>query len=217
MRRMIGIMGALALAGGVASANANNPQELSKQDQQFVNQAYSINAGEVKLGELAQKKGTTPDVKDYGRRLAEDHRLGLEQLQRAAQKDNIRLPTQLDQKHQELYQKLSQLSGPQFDQAYLEHMKEGHQEAIDTFQKEVDKGSHQNLKQYAQKQLPVLKAHKAIAKQNLKEEHEHEAAPTGTMPGTESPEQMQQQPLQPEPQPIRPEQQPTQPEQHQPY
>lgn len=218
MRRSIfimGIMGALVLAGGVASANANDQ---AAQDQQFVKKAYSINLGEVKLGELAQQKGTSPAVKDYAQRMVQDHQQALSDLRQAAQKDDVTLPTELAPKEQNLYKQLSQKSGPQFDQAYLQHMKAGHKEAIDTFQKEARNGTKPELKQYAQKTLPTLHTHEQLATQKVKQLEQEQAAPTTTMPGEQQGQPMEQQgqPVQPqEQQPIQPENpQPIQPQQN---
>lgn len=204
MRRIIGIIGALVLAGGVASARSD---QASAQDQQFVKKAYSINTAEVKLGNLALEKGTSPAVKDYGRRMVDDHQKALDQLRTAAKKDGMSLPTQLAPEQQQEYQQLSQQSGPQFDQAYLQHMKTGHKDAIQVFQKEADSGTKPNLKAYAEKVLPTLHTHEQLATQKVKQLQQQQPAPTGTMPGEQQPTPEQQQPMQP--QPMQPQQQPS--------
>ena len=59
---------------------------------------------------------------------------------------------------------MSQLSGKAFDRAYIQHMVSGHEHAIRAFADEVQHGQNQMLKGYAEKTLPTLKGHEAIAK-----------------------------------------------------
>lgn len=226
MRRIIGIIGALVLAGGVASAKGAGQQ--SMQDQQFLNKAYSINMGEVRTAELAQQKASSPQVKQYAQRLMKDHQKSLEDLRKAAQKDDMMLPTQIAPEQQQTYTQLSQLSGPQFDRAYLQDQQTGHQEAIQAFRQEADTGTSKNLKRYAQKTLPTLQEHQQMASQHMRQLEQQQPSPTGTMPGGQQqmpggqqqmPEQQQQMPGQPQQmpggqqQPMPEQQQPQQPPQ----
>ena len=55
-------------------------QPLSQQDRTFVEQAGAGSLAEADLGDLAVKKGATPAVKEFGRWMYTDHRIGCEQL-----------------------------------------------------------------------------------------------------------------------------------------
>ena len=57
------------------------------------------------------EKGMDPKVKDFGRMMVEDHGKANEELKGIARSKNIQLPTKLDDKHQELSDKLAKLSG----------------------------------------------------------------------------------------------------------
>ena len=59
---------------------------------------------------------------------------------------------------------MSKLSGEQFDKAYIDHMVTGHELAIGVFSKEAQFGKNAILKEYAQKELPMLQSHEGIAK-----------------------------------------------------
>ncbi|HEY2743680.1 MAG TPA: DUF4142 domain-containing protein [Polyangia bacterium] len=136
-------------------------------DRSFVDQAYSINEGEIELGKLAQKRGTTPQVVEFGQRMAGDHRVAQEQLRDVALADNLTLPHRLQAAELDLYKRLAQLHGQKFDDAYVEHMVSGHKGAIALFQEQADHGQNPQLRAYAEKELPMLRAHEAIAKRDL--------------------------------------------------
>ena len=50
-----------------------------------------INATEIAAGRLAQEKGTSDEVKDFGRKLVEDHQTADKKLVEFANKHNIML------------------------------------------------------------------------------------------------------------------------------
>ena len=79
-----------AVVTGVALAQQTEqprPQQqqataLSPGDKLFVDAAFDINQGEILLGKLAQEKGTTAAVKQYGARMEKDHTAALDDLAR---------------------------------------------------------------------------------------------------------------------------------------
>lgn len=58
----------------------------------FVKDAAEGSAMEIELGKLAQKKASSDAVKDFGKRMVEDHTKASEELKRAAAKANIPVP-----------------------------------------------------------------------------------------------------------------------------
>ena len=73
---------------------------------------------EVELGKLASEKGTDPKVKDFGKMMITDHGKANAELKSIAHSKNIELPSQLDAGHKALKDKLSKLSGKEFDSSY---------------------------------------------------------------------------------------------------
>lgn len=167
MRRTIHAV-ALAAAGafvlaGTAAARDSKSVVLSSQDQQFLTQAWGVSQSEVKLGKLAQDKGTSQQVKDFGKQLEADHNLASDQLKRIAKKANVDLPDALPIDKQQTIDRLSKLQGPAFDQAFLQQIASGHDQAIDLFQSQVQQGQNPDLVNFARTQLPTLKAHDDVA------------------------------------------------------
>ena len=59
----------------------------------FLKQAAEINLGEVQLGKLAEQKGNNPAIRDFGRRMVEDHTKAEDNLRRIAQQQGVTLPS----------------------------------------------------------------------------------------------------------------------------
>jgi len=132
-------------------------QKASKADQSFLKEAIEGDMAEVKVGQLAQEKGQSQDVKQFGQMLQQDHGQHLTQAQQQAQQIGVTAPTQPNAKQKAMYDKLSKLSGAQFDKAFAQGMVKDHKEDIAKYQKEAK--SKGPLAQFAQQTLPVLQKH----------------------------------------------------------
>jgi len=130
----------------------------------FVKEAAAGGMAEVKLGQLAQQKAASPYVKAFGQRMADDHGKVNDELHRLAADKNVPLPKGLDSKHQALYDRLSKLSGHQFDQTYMSEMVKDHKADIAEFQKAAHSSDPQ-VKAFASKTLPTLEDHLREAQQ----------------------------------------------------
>ena len=118
---------------------------------------------EVKLGQLAQDKGSNPMVKQFGARMVDDHGKANNKLKQAVG-SGMTLPSDVGPKEQATYDKLSKLSGTAFDKAYAADMVKDHQTDISEFQKEASSGKNPTLKSFASETLPVLQDHLKMAK-----------------------------------------------------
>jgi putative membrane protein len=133
-------------------------------DKKFVKEAAIGGMAEVELGKLAQQKASSDAVKQFGQKMVNDHSKANEELKAAATKDGLELPTELDKKHQKLMDKLSKLSGPEFDKAYIKNMVKDHKKDVSEFQDEASKGTMPGIKEFAQKTLPTLEQHLQMVK-----------------------------------------------------
>ena len=129
----------------------------------FLSTADQINLGEIQLGKLAEQKGNNPAVRDFGKRMVEDHTKLEEQLRSLAKSKGVTLPAQPAASVAALQQQLSNDSGAKFDQVYIQHMLSGHKQAIDTFENEIEHGRNTAFQSYAESALPVIQDHIRIA------------------------------------------------------
>jgi putative membrane protein len=143
--------------------------DASPQEQDFVNQASHINTAEIKLGTLAEKVSANSDVRDFAKLMVKDHEKLNKELKEAAEKENANLPSDLDQEHMDLYDKLSKLSGADFDKQYMSAMIKGHKKAIDTFESEAKDHSQTPVEIFAETTIPTLRMHAEMARTTGKE------------------------------------------------
>src|SRR5205823_1520372 len=115
-------------------------------DKDFLNKASQGGEAEVELGQLAADKASDPKVKDFGQRMVTDHGQANQKLQQIAQQSGVTPPTGLDPKDQSLKDRLSKLSGKQFDRVYMQNMVKDHQQDISDFQKEAQNGGSSAVK-----------------------------------------------------------------------
>jgi putative membrane protein len=150
---------ALALVGG-GIAVAGEP------DRGFVEKAAAGGMAEVKLANLAMDKGQTVEVKQFARKMLEDHNKANTELKQLAEKKGLSLPSQIDDKHRRVYDRLTKLSGVDFDREYMRVMTDDHDETVKLFKTEMQNGQDPELKSFAIKTLPTIEKHDEMAHMN---------------------------------------------------
>ena len=121
--------------GTAGDVDRNAP---SNGDKDFVNDLAIAGMAEVKLGMLATEKSTNARVKQFGQMMIADHTKAGDALKTIAMQHNIAVPAAIDEKHQELYDRLSKLQGAEFDREYANAMVEGHEGVVDQLESRVD-------------------------------------------------------------------------------
>lgn len=138
--------------------------KLSATDKDFIIDAAIAGLAEVEMGKLAQEKGVSQGVKDFGAKLVTDHTKANQDLEKTVTAFGVTLPTKVEEEHQRHLDMLKDLTGAQFDAAFSKHMVEGHEKVIALFKKEAKTGEAKALKEFATRTLPTLEAHLKIAK-----------------------------------------------------
>jgi len=132
---------------------------LSSQDQKFLTDAALGGMMEVELGRWAAQKGTSEGVKQFGRRMVDDHSKANTELASLATNKGITLPTALDEKHQAEVLKITRLQGADFERAYIKMMLSDHKKDVSEFEKQSTKAADADIKTFAGTTLPTLKEH----------------------------------------------------------
>ncbi len=151
-------------ANGI-TPGSSSAKSLSSADKKFATEAAQGGLAEVELGQLATQKGQSDKVKQFGQRMVDDHTNANKQLKSIAEKDNITLPTSITAKDQALKDKLSGLSGADFDRTYIQSMVKDHNKDIAEFQREASNGTNADLKGFAAQTVPTLQEHLRMAEQ----------------------------------------------------
>lgn len=145
-------------------ANRSNSNQLSRFDTQFMAQAAQSNMAEIALSQLALRRASSNEVKQYAQRMVRDHSQANDQLAQLAQQKRITLPTQLDAKHQAIMTQLEQLSGERFDQEYMMAMENDHAQAAMLFQSGARQAQDRDVKAFASTTLPKIQGHLQMAR-----------------------------------------------------
>jgi putative membrane protein len=142
-------------ASGMSKTSAGT----TAMDTTFMKKAARGGMAEVELGQLAVQKGTSDDVKKFGQRMVDDHSKANDQLKQIASEEHVALPQSLSAKDKATKSSLEQLSGSEFDRAYMRDMVTDHKQDVAEFQKESKSAHDPSVKNFAAQTLPTLMDH----------------------------------------------------------
>jgi putative membrane protein len=151
----------LSAAVGQAPAAAQQPKSLAS-DSVFILRAGSVGLLQVKLGQLAEKKGTSPAVVEFGKRMVTDYSKANEELKAAAKAAAFPGPVLLRQ-DQQIFDRFNGMGRSSFAKAYMAEMVQQHGEQVQLFQRESAGGRVQSLKQLAARMLPEMEQRLSLA------------------------------------------------------
>ena len=125
----------------------------------FVADAATGGMMEVELGNIAQQKAKSQQVKDFGKMMVDDHTKANNNLKDIASKKNIDVPATMTDDQKKDMDKLSKKSGADFDKAYVNMMVDDHKKDIDAFKKASGDVSDNDIKNFITNTLPTLQKH----------------------------------------------------------
>lgn len=128
-------------------------------DESFFKNAAEAGVAEVEAGRMAQSKGTSPSVKEFGAMMVKDHTAANAKLTKIAMSKGVELPTEPSMMQKAMAKKADMKSGESFDKDYIQGQIKAHQDTIDLLQKEIDSGKDPEAKAFATETLPKVKMH----------------------------------------------------------
>jgi putative membrane protein len=155
-----------AAAGQNAPGNSmakDGAASLSSSDRSFMKKAAEGGMAEVELGQLAAQRASDPQVKQFAQRMVADHTKANGELKQIAAKKNVELPTELPASVKRERDKLSKLTGAQFDKEYMSHMTSDHKKDTSLFRSTAKSGKDTDVRQFASTTLPTLEEHLQMA------------------------------------------------------
>lgn len=166
--KAIGLTMLVAAFVGFQSCDNNKANDQMMDNQEFVHDAASSNSFEIAAGNLAAANSQSDEIKAYGQMMVDDHGAVGAELTELATSKGWTIPTQMQQKHRADLERLTGLTGPEFDEEFINLMIKSHEEAVALFTdaSDVETGVEDNtLRGFAAEKLPGLKAHLEEAKQ----------------------------------------------------
>lgn len=155
-------MGAWAQSGMKSTSTADS--KVTPTERAFLKEAAQADMAEVQLGQLAQEKASSPEVKQFGERMINDHTQNQDKLKQVAQEIGCTLPTEVSTKDKATKDRLEKLSGKSFDHAYMLDMVTDHTKDVAKFKTESKAATTAAVKNYASQTLPTLESHLKDAK-----------------------------------------------------
>lgn len=139
--------------------------QLSSADYKFAKAAACGGAMEVSLGKIAMEKSGNSAVQQFGQRMVTDHGKAGQDLAQVASRKGMSLPSEPSASQQKEIDKLSKLSGPAFDKAYLRLMVRDHKEDEKEFRRASENAQDPDLKSFATTTLPIIQDHLKMAEE----------------------------------------------------
>lgn len=134
--------------------------QLNAIDRAFINDTAQAGVGNIQLGQLALQRATDSQVKQFAQAEINEQTQVKNDLARIAPRLGVTPPTTPAPRFQASLARLSQLSGQDFNRAYMD---EGginaHLENAATFQREAAFGQNPDLIAVANKGLPIIQKH----------------------------------------------------------
>jgi len=130
---------------------------------QFLRHAMMANMAEVKLGQLATERASSSQVKQFAQHMIDSHTKANEKVKEIAKLKGVETPTDLDEKHKETQERLSNLRGSEFDRAYMEHMVKDHKEVLAAFTAQSKNSKDEEVRGLATTMNPELERHLQMA------------------------------------------------------
>jgi len=136
-------------------------------DSVFVRQAIAGNLAEIRLGTAARSKASNGAVKDFANRMVKDHSDMWNQWEALVKKFDVRsqVGSAADTAGRALADQLSQLSGAEFDRAYISEMVRDHETDIARFQQAASSADAAEVRQLAAAAVPKMQGHLTQAQQ----------------------------------------------------
>lgn len=128
-------------------------------DLAFMDDAAPAGLAEIELSKLALTKSQNADVEEFAKKMVDDHTRAGDELKKIAVQKNVILPPDVLPATTQAMDRLSKLSGPDFDREYVKTMLGDHQKAVASFENASKTSSDPDVKDFATKILPTLKMH----------------------------------------------------------
>lgn len=143
------------LLGGAASAS-----DLNKKDTKYLEKTAQGTMAEVKMGEMAQKQASDERVKQFGKRMVDDHGKDLQNVRDLASQKHVTLPDAPNKEQSKEADKLAKLSGAAFDKEYVKYEAKDHKDDVKENARTMKSAADPDVKKFASAEYQTVSAHK---------------------------------------------------------
>lgn len=149
----------LALLGGIGLSLA----ACSSSGKSFLKKAMEGDNSEMRLGQMAEQRGSSAELRAFGHMLLIDHAKAKVDALPVVRAHGLAPSDEMASEAKNEATKLAGLSGAAFDREFASYMVKDHEQDIEDFTKAAE-GSDQDTARLARTTLPVLRKHLATAR-----------------------------------------------------
>jgi putative membrane protein len=139
-------------------------QALTPDEETFIKKAATSDQAEITLSQLAVKRASSPEVKQFAQTMVTDHTKSTSLLKPIAATHGVSLPESSGPQTDEKVKRLEKQSGIAFDKTYIEIMVADHEEVLHAFETEAGKAADPKLKDFITTVQPIVANHLQMAK-----------------------------------------------------
>jgi putative membrane protein len=132
---------------------------------QFLTEAAHGSHSEIATSQLALQKASNPQVKQFAQMMIQDHQSSNQQLMQVAQQKGMDVPKRPDEMHMKESANLKNLSGAEFDRAYMSAQVADHAKMLSKYQDKAANAQDPDVRSFAASQVPILQRHLEQARQ----------------------------------------------------
>jgi putative membrane protein len=150
---------------------------IGQSGKEFLDFAAQVNQSEIQGGLAAEKRAAAPAVRAFARLMVLDHIELESQLAAVATENGVQLPNGPSEQAKQEMATLQEMSGAKFDAAYMQHMVQGHEQAVQRFKSEKGQAQSRPVQAVVAATLPIIEQHLALA-QAVQSEIQNQGAGT---------------------------------------
>ena len=144
---------------GCFTSNARSDEPGRPLDDNFLIKISSCVHAEIELDKLADKRASSPKVKEFAADLVKDHQKCFENLAQATKYRKISVVTGFEKDAQAEMDRLSKLEGAHFDREFIACVIKSHKDGIAMFEAQANDGKNAEIRKFANDTLPTLREH----------------------------------------------------------
>ncbi|HET6244339.1 MAG: DUF4142 domain-containing protein [Bacteroidetes bacterium] len=124
---------------------------------EILTETASMNMMNMELSRIAEEKAVTPEVQQFAKDIATEHREIQSELEALAQKEPVVLPGTMSDDHQDKINSVTDNEGIDFDKEYVDEIKSNYQDKINDFESLARETDIPEIREFALNTLPRLR------------------------------------------------------------
>ena len=128
-------------------------------DDAFFAKLAQAGMSEVAAGRMAESKGVSAEVREYGAMMVKHHSAANQKLEKLAITKGVTLPATAGEENLAAMKALQSKEAARFDQAYVASQVKAHEEAVQLLKMEIAASEDADTKAFAAQLLPTVESH----------------------------------------------------------